>query len=211
MAHNYGRRLNKQSKGKSTRYGYSYKSGRHLWLDDSKLESHFLLDFEFRDEVHRIVSQPIRLQYPDLDTGELLGYTPDFALIGIGVDDYIEIKLSRFAKGEAFEHLMACVRTHLWNTQKRTLGVITENDIAKGDRLENYKLLIGYKRIQPLHSISLLTLKKSIGNQTTMAGLVDYLAQRQLPPTYAYALVAHKLVDCNFDELITDQTEVFFR
>lgn len=172
-------------------------------LVESELEFDFLtyLEFEYSDCV--FMSQPYSVEYK-ID-GKKRRYTPDFLLEQDGQITLIEIKYSKHAESEVFQH-KAKVLKEFFAAGGKKFVVLTEEDIRIGHRAQNLKFL------RPVRSLPapketweevLVKLPSFVGGVTS---LQDTLCRMGFESALVRQAIAHKLVKCDltqrWDELM---------
>lgn len=123
----------------------SLKMGRMIAFE-SLIERDFIYLLEYAADVQSFAEQPLTLEYPD--GTKIRHYTPDFHVVRAGRHELIECKPDKFVGTEdnqrKFEAAREWCRWRNWGFR-----VVTGEELRKGKRLENVKLLTQYARHRP--------------------------------------------------------------
>jgi len=201
-----GKQLAGYQWGNATRYIYSHKNGQHVWLNGG-FEVQVALSFEFDDNIQRYKSQPVSIAYRNKNE-RLCRYTFDFLTESFARRkpfNFHEAKQQRFAEKPKALELFRNVRNHLSKTVKIPFIVTTENDIAQGQLLTNYKRIYHYKRIPALSYASKSQLSKWMGKTFNLNDFRDCLRSKNFAEPISFSFLAHQLVRGDLSEPICDE------
>ncbi|QOD82933.1 TnsA endonuclease N-terminal domain-containing protein [Chromobacterium haemolyticum] len=170
------------------------------------LERDALYLFEFARQVADIQEQPFKLKYKM--GNKVRRYTPDYALILVdGSILIVEVKPARsLAKPEVHEKLLH-VREAMYRQGHQYL-VLSSDTIRSPHRLDNLKKLHRYLR-QPLSGVDLMVHRqlKSLLSLECAVPLCQLEALRGSSEP-VMRLLAHGLLSCDLDHLITPDTRI---
>jgi hypothetical protein len=201
-----GKQLSGYQWGEPTRYFYSHKNQKHVWLNGS-FEDQVALSFEFDDNVQRYKSQPVSIAYRNKNN-RLCRYTFDFLTESYAHRNpfnFHEAKQERFAQTPKALELFRNVRNHLSETVKIPFLITTEKEIAQGQLLKNYKRIYHYKRIPAQSHASKSQLSKWMGKTFNFNDFRDCLRSKGFAEPISYSFLAHQIVRGDFREPIRDE------
>lgn len=204
------KRLNNFNWGRATRFFYSHKNQKSLWLEGT-FEVDVALHLEFCSKVHAYISQPFSLWYRD-GFMQQRRYTPDFLIQTFSRQapfGALEAKKQKwFDMDTKFQALLPYITQALHEERQLPFRVVTEASIASGQRLANYKRLYHYKRIKVEKHLKIGDLSSSLGLSFSLGELRDFLEFKRIPDCVAGALLAHGQVSFDIEQPIKDTIQL---
>jgi hypothetical protein len=201
-----GKQLAGYQWGNPTRYIYSHKNKKHIWLNGG-FEAQVALSFEFDDNIQRYKSQPVSIAYHD-KKNQLCRYTFDFLTESYAIRkpfNFHEAKQKRFSETQKALELFRNVRNHLSKTVKIPFVVTTEEDIAQGQLLTNYKRIYHYKRIPAQSYVSKSQLSKWMGKTFNLDDFRGCLRSKGFAEPVSFSFLAHQLVRGDLSKPSSDE------
>ena len=198
--------MSKRQYGDHTRYFYSHKNKKHMWLDGS-FERKVALCYEFDSNVISYRSQPTRYPYQDKNGKNRL-YTPDFLIKTNSVTEPFhldEAKMSKYLKSNDFELLLPSIRNALIKDFSLNLEIVTEHDIATGQKLKNFAHLYYFKLIPLSACISVAEIRNAIGNVFSMWELKAFIDSTNKNRSNIGCLLAHNALSFDWNKKISNE------
>ena len=198
--------LKKRQYGDHTRYFYSHKNKKLMWLDGS-FEKKVALCYEFDSNIIAYRSQPSRYPYQD-GNGQSRLYTPDFLIKSNSVAEpfYLdEAKMSKYLNSNNFNLLLPHIRSALKNDFSLNLEIVTENNIASGQKLKNFTHLYYFKRIPLSVCISVAEIRNAIGSVFTLQELKVFIDSTNKNRSNIGCLLAHNVLSFDMNKKISNE------
>jgi len=198
--------MNKRQYGDHTRYFYSHKNKKLMWLDGS-FEKKVALCYEFDSNIIAYRSQPSRYPYVDEKGNDHL-YTPDFLIKTNSETEPFhldEAKMSEYLTSNNFDALLPSIRHALKKDYSLNLEIVTEHDIASGQKLKNFAHLYYFKRISFSTCPSTTEIRNAIGNVFTMRELKTFIDSLNKNRSTIGCLLANNVLDFDWNSKISNE------
>ena len=192
---------------KSIHYFYSLKNQCYCWCE-SMLERDALLVMEFDDDIAAYKTQPISIQYKDLQ-GNIRRYTPDylFKRKSDGEFGFREVKMAEFVS-ENLNKKVALINRRLRRDYGSELKIITDREIRVGYTVANLKVLYSYRRIciDPSDTDRIL---RGLPREFKYGDLISFAKMLDLKNTMPLALLAHGVLSFDKTSPLLSETRIF--
>jgi hypothetical protein len=189
----------------------STKMGRMIAFE-SLLERDFIYLLEYEPDVEWFEEQPLKIEY--LYEAKHLHYTPDFHLLGCGGrHELVECKPERFIETE--ENCRKFAVAQEWCERKGWgFRVVTDQDVRRGFRLQNVKLLARYARQKVDITIrsQIHTLLQTTQTPLSIRDLVDKLVSTDTTTVIAsvFSLAYHDEISLSLDDAPISEASIVF-
>lgn len=174
---------------------------------ESRLEYDCLLKLEFDSTVKYYEAQPEPIEYTR-DNGKVVRYTPDLRVVLF--DGSYSIQEVKPYKISIRPHILRkhALIASVYDDEGIPFKVVTEKDIRRGKSSENHLKLYRYLS-EPIPNDAKKTLRDELSSFSgSLKELSDEMAQRGFAPYITRLLIAHGLVQFNFEDELNQATEV---
>lgn len=194
------RKVAKQSYVRNTHYCYSTLTQKtHALESDLEVDYFNYLNFDGRQS--HFETQPFSIRYKIY--GKEQRYTPDFLVIIDGTTYVVEIKPTKYTKGDHFQHKVRVLEAFFAKHDQRFV-VRTERDIRIGERAKNLEYLQSAIQQQaPVEEVSRF-LRTLPYKSTRVGNFQQSLRDKGLDPGLCRKAVAHKLVKADLTQKWAD-------